>query len=96
MPDADANGNPNDDSTPTSVSFSESPGIGVAKRLLGSPLNNGDGTYTLSYRIRAENAGDGPITALQLSDDLAATFAGAVFSVDTVTSNDFNVNPSAT
>jgi uncharacterized repeat protein (TIGR01451 family) len=92
-PDTNGNGDPTDDSTPTYVSFSESARVGVAKRIIAGPTNNGDGTYSLTYRIRVENNGDVPITSIQVTDNLAATFAGATgFIVTSVTSMGFTPN----
>ncbi len=93
-PDTNGNGNPTDDSAPTNVTFSESPEIGVAKRIIAGPTNNGDGTYSLTYRLRVENSGDVPVHSVQIMDDLTATFSGATgFTVDAVTGNGLAPNP---
>jgi uncharacterized protein affecting Mg2+/Co2+ transport len=93
-PDPNGNGNPNDDSAPTNVTFSESPEIGVAKRIIAGPTNNGDGSYSVTYRVRVENSGDVPVASIQITDNLGATFAGATgFTVDGVTGNGLAPNP---
>ena len=46
------------------------PQLGVAKRLLSSPTNNGNGSYSLTYRIFVENSGDETLTSLQVVDGL--------------------------
>jgi len=99
VPDADGNGDPTDDGTPTPVSFTEAPEIGVAKRVSAGPSSNGDGTFTLTYTLQVENSGDGPLSAVQLNDDLGAAFAGATgFTVNgvTVTGGPLTANPGYT
>jgi uncharacterized repeat protein (TIGR01451 family) len=95
LPDPDStpgNGDPaEDDQSQASIA---PPAIGVAKSVSSAPFNNGDGTYTLTYAVLASNFGTVPLSDLQITDDLAATFAGATgFVVDTVASTDFAVNP---
>jgi uncharacterized repeat protein (TIGR01451 family) len=86
VPDANGNGDPTDDSAPTSVTLLETPEIGAAKTVVAGPTNNGDGTYTLTYRLLLENSGDVVLTNVQLTDDLGSVFAGAAgFTVDNVT-----------
>lgn len=92
IPDANGNSDPSDDSMPTAVTFAESPEIGLAKALAGPPVNNGDGTYTLSYTLTVENSGDVIANNLQITDDLSVSFAGAIFTVDSLSSTDFSVN----
>ncbi len=91
-PDGNGNGDPTDDSTPTPVSFVENPQVGLAKDLLAPVLNNNDGTYTLTYRFYVENSGDSPLNSVQITDNLATTYAGASYTVDSVSSTDFTVN----
>jgi len=70
------------------------PQIGVAKTVVEGPTGNGDGTYTLTYRIRVANAGETRLDAVQVTDDLSETFAGVrSFRVDDVVSADLTVNP---
>jgi uncharacterized repeat protein (TIGR01451 family) len=96
-PSADANGNgtPRDDSTPTSVVFTEAPMLGVAKRVAGDPVANGDGTHSLTYTITLENHGDVESRNVQVTDSLATTFLLASgWSVQAVTSPTLTVDPS--
>ncbi len=68
------------------------PVIGIAKRVL-SNARNGDGTYTVTYRLDVQNTGGVLISSLQITDTLAATFAApTTFTVTNVTSPDFGVN----
>ena len=72
--------------------------IGLAKRLVGTPANNGDGTYNVTYEILVKNMGLVTLTQVQATDDLAATFAGATgFSVVSLTTSaGLNKNPGYT
>ncbi|MEM9017630.1 MAG: LEPR-XLL domain-containing protein, partial [Verrucomicrobiota bacterium] len=47
----DLSGDPSDNSTPTPVTFAETPQIGAAKAVTAGPVNNGDGTYSLTYTV---------------------------------------------
>ena len=58
VPDANGNGNPGDDSGTTTVTFTGSPELGVALRVFSGPVSNGDGSFSLTYRLLAENSGD--------------------------------------
>jgi len=87
-----------DGSTPTATDSAEieaiAPQIGIAKKVVEGPTGNGDGTYTLTYRLRVANAGETRLDGVQVTDDLTRTFAGArSFEVDVVESADFEVNP---
>jgi uncharacterized repeat protein (TIGR01451 family) len=91
--DPDGDGNPTNNASPTPVTFTETPKIGVAKTISSSPTNNNDGTYTLTYSILVENVGNVPLNAIQVTDNLSTTFTGATsFTVTNVTSPDFTVN----
>ena len=69
------------------------PQIGVAKTVIDGPTGNGDGTYTLTYRLRVANAGETRLDDVQVTDDLTDTFAGVrSFTVDAITSGDLTVN----
>jgi uncharacterized repeat protein (TIGR01451 family) len=48
--------------------------LGLAKSV-GSVVNHGDGTYSVSYLLTVENLGDAIINDLELFDDVAAQFA---------------------
>ena len=90
-PDPDGDGNPggtdetdSSEDDPTPVSFTEDPEIGVAKRVTDA-VSNRDGTYNVTYRIVVENLGDVNLNNVQLTEDLATTFAGATaFTVDSL------------
>ena len=57
------------------------------------PTSNGDGSYTLTYTIKATNSGDTDLRSLQLRDNLSATFAGASsWRVNGLTSDDLAVS----
>ena len=92
--DEDGDGDPANDSDPTPVTFEEAPQLGLAKEVLPTPVNNGDGTYSFVYRLIVENSGDVDVLNLQITDSLATTFSGATsFTVDSVTSPDLDLNP---
>ena len=93
-PDPNGNGNPNEngENDPTPVSFTEAPSIGIAKTV-GSPVNNGDGTFDVTYTLDVKNLGDVVLKDVQVTDNLATTFAGAtVVSTPVVTSVGFAPN----
>jgi len=69
------------------------PEIGLSKAISEGPDSNGDGSYTLTYVIEAVNSGEVDLIDVQITDDLAATFAGATaFEVEDLTSPDLTVN----
>jgi hypothetical protein len=91
-PDPNNDGNP-DEMVPTPIDFDESPVLGVAKRLSEGPINNGDGSYDLTFEIRVENLGDVGLGGLQVAEDLANTFALAnSFDVLVLESEEFTIN----
>lgn len=74
------------------TTVSEAPAIGIANA--ATTLNNGDGSYLVTYTLNVENFSNTPLDNIQVTDDLALTFGGATsFSVQSVTSGDFDVNP---
>ena len=82
-----------DEDTPTPVSFDEAPAIGLAKDVFSGPTSNGDGSFDVTYRLVVENFGDVDLAGVQVSDDLATTYAAAVaWSVVSVGSTDFTVS----
>jgi uncharacterized repeat protein (TIGR01451 family)/gliding motility-associated-like protein len=93
-PDSDNDGIPTDNNDPTPVTFTESPQIGLAKRLTGTPLNNQDGTYTLTYEFKVKNTGNVNLTGVNISDDLSTTFSGKPVEVISVTSSTLSINNS--
>jgi len=81
-----------DESDPTPVTFTENPVVGVAK-VVSAVVSNGDGTHTVTYTLRVENLGDVVLASVQVTDDLATTFSGAVgFGGASVSSDIFTAN----
>ena len=75
-PDGDRNANEPGENDPTPVRFSERPAIGVVKKLVSSTSGAG-GIYTVVYDIQVKNLGTVALSNVQVTDNLAATFAGA-------------------
>jgi hypothetical protein len=70
------------------------PEIGIAKTIVDGPVSNGDGSYTLTYRLRVHNTGETRLDDLQVTDDMSETFADARHVVvDDWTSPVLTVNP---
>ena len=92
--DPDPNGdNDPDEESPTPFSLTEEPNLGLAKYLSHEPINNGDGTYTVTFCIRVENNGNVNIDSLGITDDLDATFgASCIYDVTGINSEEFQVN----
>ncbi len=83
--DPDADGDPTNNDVPTSVSFVEMPEITATKTVTAGPVDNGDGTWTVTYDMTIANTGDVDLTAVSATDDLAAVFgSGATITVDSV------------
>ncbi len=77
VPDANANGDPNDDTSPTSVTVSAQ-AIGVAKRV-ASVVQLGAKQFRIAYSLVVQNVSvDTTATYVQVSDDLVAAFPTAV------------------
>jgi len=90
-PDPDGDGDPTNNDVPTRVLV---PSIGVTKSVV-SVVNNREGTYDVTYEVSVSNTGPVDVYRLQLTEDLADTFAGTrSWSILSVTSNDLTVNPS--
>lgn len=71
----------------------EKPVIGLAKTISNGPINNEDGTFSLSYSLLVENKSLFTLSSVQVEEDLNATFAGSIsYSVNSVTSTLFNIN----
>lgn len=99
-PDPDGDGDPNNNNIPTTITFAETPRVGVAKEA-GTPTNNGDGTFTVPYTVLVQNLGNVSLSDLQVEENLATTFGttpftvvpGAIASPDGLTVNpNFNGN----
>ncbi|MEN7342883.1 MAG: OmpA family protein [Pseudomonadota bacterium] len=87
IPDANGNGDPGDDTSPTSITFSETPSLGVAKSATVAEPNFDD-TFTSTVTVVVENAGDVVLNDVQLDEPLGTNFAPAVVvSVDNLTVN---------
>gem|GEM_PF-745728 len=92
-PDPNADGTP-DESSPTPVSFTENPLLGVTKRISAGPSLDDDNYYVLTYEIRAQNFGDVDLDRLGLYDTLANTFIGAEdWMIISIESEEFAVDP---
>lgn len=79
------------DSDTEPVTFTESPVIGIAKQLISGPVNNGDGSYDLTFRFLVQNMGDVPLKNVQVKDTLSNTFGvGSQVTVLSLTSGDMN------
>jgi uncharacterized repeat protein (TIGR01451 family) len=93
-PDTDDDRNPNEpvDDVPTPVTFPPpAPAIGAAKALV-SATNNHDGSFTVIYDITVKNYGDTVLNNVQVTDNLATTFAGATIVSASAASSQFTVN----
>lgn len=75
-PDPNGNNDPDEpgENDPTPVGVPQAPEIGVAKQVSGPIINNGDGSFTVPFRIRVENLGNVDLTSVQVIDDLNVTF----------------------
>jgi len=71
-PDPDGNNNP-DEMVPTPTPFPENPRIGLAKATVGV-VNNGDGSYRVTYRFTVGNYGDVPLSNIEITDDILGQF----------------------
>jgi|GEM_PF-1815310 len=71
-PDPDGSGTP-DEMTPTPTPFPENPRIGLAKAT-EDVVNNGDGTYRVTYRFTVGNYGDVPLRNIEITDDILGQF----------------------
>jgi hypothetical protein len=100
--DASVNGStpdPGQDGAPeemsdTPISFEEEAVLGLAKQVSAGPVNNGDGTYTLTFEFRLENTGNIDLSDIQLQDDLDAVFGtNCDYTIDGLSSSEFTVNP---
>jgi uncharacterized repeat protein (TIGR01451 family) len=81
-----------DESDEACTTLDEDPSISVTKTV-SETVNNGNGTYDITFEIVVENTGDVDLEDLQVEDDLSAAFPGAVaFKVLNVESDDFAVN----
>ena len=75
---------PRDFNDTTPIVIPEAPLLGVAKNLEGF-VNNGDGSYTVTYLVTVRNYGNVPLSGVQVTEDFATTFAGATIAGGAVT-----------
>ncbi|MCC7370482.1 MAG: DUF11 domain-containing protein [Chloroflexi bacterium] len=68
--------NPGNNTATDTNTVVDVPRIGLAK-LDGAVADNGDGTFTVPYLFTLRNYGNTPLTNVQITDNLATTFAGA-------------------
>ncbi len=73
------------------VEVNENPVLGIAKNV-ASTVNNGDGTYTMSYLLTLENLGNVDLSYIQVTENLATTFSGATVTSVSASSATFTVN----
>jgi CshA-type fibril repeat protein len=78
--DPDNDGDPTNNNDPTPVIFLENPIVNIIKKLEGTPINNGDGLYSIKYYLEISNQGNVPLLNLQVVDDLNAAFPGLTVS----------------
>ncbi|HEY9906750.1 MAG TPA: hypothetical protein V6D18_03980 [Thermosynechococcaceae cyanobacterium] len=96
-PDPDGDGNLNNNNDPTSVTFTLTPSIGIAKQA-GTPIDNGNGTFTIPYTFRLSNLGNTNLTNVQATEDLSGVYESpASFAIaDPPTGTGITANPSFT
>ncbi len=94
-PDPDGDNNPGNNNVPTPVTFTARTQIGVAKAV-SQVVNNGDGTYDVTYSILVANMGDTVLNNVQVTDNLDNTFGAGKHAVQSVSSTTFAVNPGYT
>ncbi|HEY0781574.1 MAG TPA: GEVED domain-containing protein, partial [Thermoanaerobaculia bacterium] len=72
----------------------EQPRIGVAKRIISIVRDDSDPQqFTVTFGIKLQNMGNVPLSNVNATDNLAATFAAPVtYTVTSVTSSDFTVD----
>ena len=79
----DGDDDPTNTDSDTPIDFTENPELGVAKAA-GTTVDNGDGTFDVTFTFNIENSGDVEVRNVQLSDNLLATFPAPVtFSIVT-------------
>lgn len=79
-PDPDNNGNPGDNTSPTTFTYNLVR-IGIAK-YTGRSSSTGNGCYTATFKFTVKNYGTSPIYNIQVTDNLNNTFGSTSYSVD--------------
>jgi len=89
--DSNGNGDPGDpgEDDPTPVDLE--PQIAVAKTV-NTPFANGDGTYTVTYTLLAENLGQYELFDVRITDDLTGPFGSNVMPAIPSTPGEFTVS----
>ncbi len=91
---ADPDSDPTND--PTVVPLTQSPKIGIAKEV-SSFVNNLNYTYDITFSLKVKNAGNVPLSNVQVFDTLSKTFPSpATVNVLGISSAKFTVNPTYT
>lgn len=80
-----------DTSNEVVVDAVQNPGLEASKTATSTPL--GDGRFTIGYTITVTNTGNVTATGVMVSDDLDAVFGVDGYTVDTLSSTVFTVNP---
>ncbi|MCA9839998.1 MAG: hypothetical protein KC422_24020, partial [Trueperaceae bacterium] len=62
-----------DDNSPTPINVNKNGNIGIAKAA-GSPVDNGDGTFTVPFTLTVENMGNVDLYDVDVTDSLSAEF----------------------
>ena len=65
---------PVNDSDTASAPVGENPSLDVVKSVQGGLVDNGGGSFTVTYQVSLENTGNVDLSAVQVVDDLTATF----------------------
>jgi hypothetical protein len=90
---SDTDGNSASDSDDATVAFDGTTILGIAKELVSKTLVK-TGNYDLTFRLFVKNYGTKDLSNLQVEDDLSATFPSpTIFSITSVTSEDFTIDP---
>ena len=69
------------------LNLGDDPRIGLAKRLVGSPVEVTPGVWDVTFEFLVRNYGNVTLDFVQVTDDLTATFGTDPFSVQSLTSS---------
>jgi LPXTG-site transpeptidase (sortase) family protein len=81
------------DSDDDTRNLGNNPIIGLAKRVVGSPAEASPGIWHVTFEILVRNYGNVTLSGIQVTDDIEAVFGSDPFTIVSVTSSDFAVNP---
>ena len=76
-----------------SQGLGDEPMLGVAKRVVGAPAEASPGIWNVTFEIYVRNYGNVTLSAVQVTDDIEAVFGTDPFTILSLTSSDFTVNP---